>query len=49
MKIGRLLIVALLAMILSAPATAAVSEDARPGDVLVLAREQLAKVVTELG
>ena len=45
MKSGRLLLVALLAMALSAPATAAVSDD---GDVLGLAKAQLAKVLTEL-
>jgi hypothetical protein len=50
-KISRLVIVVLVALILSAPATAAVSADGRygGGDLLVLAREQLARVVTELG
>ena len=50
MKISRLVIVALVALILSAPATAAISPDGRygSGDLLVLAKEQLASVVTEL-
>jgi hypothetical protein len=49
-KISRLVIVVLVALILSAPATAAVSEDGRygGGDLLTLAKEQLANVVTEL-
>jgi len=49
-KISRLVIVVLVALILSAPATAAVSEDGRysGGDLLALAEEQLARVVTEL-
>jgi hypothetical protein len=50
MKISRLVIVVLAALILSAPATAAVSEDGRygGGDLLALAKEQLASVVAEL-
>ena len=48
MKLGRLVSVALVALALSAPATAAVSDDGGYGDVLVLAKEQLAKV-TALG
>ena len=49
-KIGRLVIVALVALILSAPATAAISPDGRygSGGLLVLAKEQLTSVVTEL-
>jgi hypothetical protein len=35
-------------VILSAPATAAVSPEGRHGDVLVQARTQLARLVTEL-
>jgi len=49
-KIGRLILVALVALILSAPATAAVSPDGRygSGDILALAKEQLTSVVAEL-
>jgi hypothetical protein len=49
-KISRLIVVVLVALILSAPATAAVSADGRyrGSDLLVLAKEQLASVVTEL-
>jgi hypothetical protein len=47
-KLTRLVIVVFLAVILSAPASAAVSPDGRHGDVLVQARKQLARVVTEL-
>ena len=50
MKISRLVIAVLVALILSAPATAAVSADGRygGGDLLVLAKEQLTSVVKEL-
>jgi hypothetical protein len=49
MKIGRLVLVALVASTLSVPASAAVSPDARAGgEVLELAREQLARVGAEL-
>jgi hypothetical protein len=49
-KIGRLVIVALVTLILSAPATAAIAPDGRygSGGLLVLAKEQLTSVVTEL-
>jgi hypothetical protein len=65
-KISRLVLVVLVAMILSAPATAAVPGDGRyggvyenlsaitgtgtvyAGDLLALAREQLARAATEL-
>lgn len=48
MKIGRLVVVVLVAMILSAPATGAVSEDGQYGDALALAKEQLSRVATQL-
>ena len=50
MNISRLIIVVLVALILSAPATAAVSADGQygGGDLLVLAKAQLTRVVTEL-
>ena len=46
----RLVIVALVTLILSAPATAAIAPDGRygSGGLLVLANEQLTSVVTEL-
>jgi hypothetical protein len=48
-KISRLVLVALVALTLSVPATAAVSPDGRAGgDVLELAREQLARAGAEL-
>jgi hypothetical protein len=49
-NIGRLILVALVALILSAPATASVSPDVRygSGDVLALAKAQLTSVVAEL-
>ena len=48
MKLSRLVIVIFLAVILSAPASAAVAPDGQHGDVLAQAKKQLAKVVTEL-
>ena len=52
MKITRLVIIALVALILSAPATAAISPDGRQapsaGDLLDFAGQELANVVTEL-